>query len=238
MKIQNTANAKASKIKMAVYGPSGAGKTCLAATCPRPLLISLESGTLSLAGKDIPYIDASRNNTGEVIPKERRAQRIVEIYQYLNTKDAKEKYETVILDSLTEIGQCMVDYAANEYPDPKDSFPKWGLYNTKMIGMIKGFRDLPDYHVLFTALSVTEKDENGMRYANIDLQGSIADKFPGFFDIVMYLNVAKDGVRTLITGRTPNIIAKDRSGKLDHVEPPDLGVIINKILKEEKNHVV
>lgn len=220
---------------MAVYGRSGAGKTYLVSTCPRPLLISFESGTMCLAGKQVDYIDATQDDNGAPVPKEKRLERLRGILTYLQTPEAAQKYDTVVIDSVTELGQCTLDHAEAKFPDSKDTFPRWGMYASVMRAMIKQFRDLPNFHVLMTALSVQDKDENGQRYMNVDLQGQIGDKFPSFFDIMMYLNVDNAGKRTLITNPTSSIIAKDRSGVLSPIEEANIGAIINKITKERAN---
>ena len=43
-------------IKCVVYGFSGVGKTVLCSTAPKPIVLSAESGLLSLSKVDIPYI--------------------------------------------------------------------------------------------------------------------------------------------------------------------------------------
>jgi len=62
----------------------------------------------------------------------------------------------------------------------------------------------------------------------------------GFMDFVFALRVIeKDGekVRVLQTAEGDGFQAKDRSGELNTLEKPDLGLIINKVFatKEQKN---
>ena len=230
MKIQSTENVKTQKIKTVIYGQSGAGKTSLAATLEKVLLISAESGTLSLAGKKVDFVDISRDDEGKTIVKENRISRLLDVYKWIQTEEAKTKYDTIMIDSLTEIGQCMIDRIAQDYPDAKDNFKKWGDYGSKMRDLIKAFRDLPDYNVVFTAIAINDKDDNGRRYFNIDLQGSIGDKLPAYFDLVLYLHVDGEGQRHIITRGTDKLIAKDRSGKLSPIEEATLGGIFRKIL--------
>ena len=234
MKIQTTNSVAENKIKCVVNGLSGAGKTSLVKTLVRngyrPLVLSFESGLLSLAGSGIDFIDGTRDDSGALIPKELRLARLMEIYRHILTKEVREKYDTIYPDSLTEICQCMFDMLRKEYPDRKDNLVLYGELGQKMRDLIKAFRDVPDYHVVFTCLSKIEKDESGKRYVGFDLIGSIADKLPQFFDEVFYLQVAQDGGRELLCNNTTSVITKDRAGKLSSTEPADLGLVFNKIL--------
>ena len=59
IKLTTTAQAAIDNgIKLLVHGPSGAGKTSLCSTTGEPtVIISAESGLLSLRGHDIPVIE-------------------------------------------------------------------------------------------------------------------------------------------------------------------------------------
>jgi AAA domain len=46
-------------VKMIAYGPPGAGKTPLINTAPRPILLIVEPGMLSMKGSTVPSWDAA-----------------------------------------------------------------------------------------------------------------------------------------------------------------------------------
>lgn len=239
MLVQSTNSVKEHKIKCVISGISGAGKTTQVKTLKqggyKPLIISFESGLLSISGSGIDFIDGSKDDSGNVIAKELRIKRLSEIYQFILQKEVMEKYDTIFIDSLTEISQCMYDSLRKEYPENKENLVLYGVLAQKMRDLIKGFRDIHNYHVVFSCLTKIEKDDNGRRFAGFDLIGSISDKLPGFFDEVLYLRATNDGTREFVCSPTENIIAKDRSSKLEHIEKADLGYIFNKILVEENN---
>jgi phage nucleotide-binding protein len=235
MKILNTKTVSQSQIKALIYGASGAGKTTLAATMNRPtLIVSAESGLLSLVGTEIDVIDLSIDDEGKPVTKDQRVKKLREVYAWLLTDEAKKKYEVLFIDSLTEINLNMLEALNIQYPDRKDSLVMYGELAKNMRALITLFRDLPHYSVIFTALDETDKDENGFRFQTIQLVGSFASKIAGYFDEVFYLNVDKDSKRHLVTAKTDKIIAKDRSGKLDAIEPSDLGLIFDKILGKQE----
>lgn len=232
MLIQSTSNISTQLIKGLVYAPSGNGKTTLAKTLKKynPLVISAEAGMMSLAGSGVDYIDITKDDKGDLLPKEKRADRLKEVYQYVQSEEAKKKYSCLVLDSITEMGQLIQGVARLAYPDEKQNFQMWGKYGEMMRDLVKAFRDLPGYHVIFICLSTIDKDENGRRYAAFDLSGKIGEQLPAFFDLVMYLHVDAESRRTLVCQPTDAIFAKDRSSKLDRVEPADLGLVFNKML--------
>ena len=233
MKIVNTKNIGHDAIKMLIFGSSGAGKTTLANTVKEPLLIiSAESGLLSLADSEIDVIDISTDDIGNIMPKERRVDRLAQCYSYLLTEEARKKYKWIFLDSLTEISQCLYDKLKQEYPDRSDTLKLYGDMAERMRSIIKSFRDLPGYNVVVTALDSIDKDESGRRFITVDLIVKISNQVTQFFDEVFYLAVVEDNgviTRSLITGKTEKLNCKDRSGKLAFKEPADLNVVVNKI---------
>lgn len=237
MKIGNTSNEGKHLIKALIYGESGAGKTTLAGTIAEPtLVISAESGLLTLKNKKIDVIDISQDDHGSIIPKEKRIARLGEVYQYLLTDEARSKYKWIFIDSLTEISQNLIEQLNQEFPERKDSLVMYGENAKRMRSLVKSFRDLPYYNIVMVALSIIDKDENGLRYNAFDLVGGFSAKLPGFFDLVMYLGIDKDGKRVLITEKSDRVIAKDRSNSLAKLEAPDLSVIASKINKTKENN--
>ena len=63
IKITSTKDFYLRGIKCLVYGESGVGKTVLCSTAPDPIIISAESGLLSLRKKDIPVIEINSLKT-------------------------------------------------------------------------------------------------------------------------------------------------------------------------------
>ena len=235
MKIISTKGIGTNALKILVFGESGSGKTTLAGTIPgKTLIISSESGLLPLRNKEIDVIDLAVDDNGQVIKKEKRVDRLLDIYKFLLTDEAKVNYQTIFIDSLTEINQNFVEKLQVEFPERRDSLVLYSELSKNMRSVVKMFRDLPNYNVIFTALAETEKDENSVRYTAPSLIGKFATQLPAYFDEVFYLSIAKDektgeSKRVLITEKTDRLMAKDRSSALDKFEKPDLSIIFNKI---------
>jgi phage nucleotide-binding protein len=234
MKIQSSKSISINRLKFLIYGEPGVGKTTLAATLKEPtLLISAEAGLLSLQAFDIDTVDITMDDEGAPIKKEKRAARLGEVYTFLCGPEAREKYKWVFIDSLTEISQNLIESLYEIYPDPKDGLKLWGDYAKKARSLIKTFRDLPYYNIVFTALDKVEKDENNRRYKTVDMQGKIGNQLPAYFDEVFHYAKTEDTdgnlIRVLLTDGYENVIAKDRSGKLNKQEAPNLQNIANKM---------
>jgi len=161
-----------------------------------------------------------------------------EVYQMLLTnEDMQNRYDWVFIDSLTEIAARCEEVMQEKYPDNSKSFRMWGDYTNTMIQIIKGFRDLSPYNVVFTCLETVDKDENNRRYIAPAVAGKgLKEKLPSFFDEVFYMQSLPDEQgndrRVFYTQPFNELPAKDRSGQLDIVEIPNLLTIKHKILGE------
>jgi hypothetical protein len=223
-RIKSTKGLHSDSVKCVVYAKSGAGKTSLLGTSDesKTLILSAESGLLSLADKDIASIAINRWVDLKVAYSE--------ILKAI--KDENFAYTTIGIDSLTEVADMLVKYlqASPEYSDPKNTFKMWGEYNARITELVKAFRDLPNVNVVFTAL-VDEVNDGGMLIKKPLIQGSKAQSMLGsFFDEVLYLSINEsNGERQVHTQPTNYFEAKDRSGKLAEIEVPDLSVIFSKI---------
>lgn len=219
IKLQSTKGFGQSGVKLLVYGQAGAGKTTLIKTLPDPVIISAESGLLSLSGVDIPYITvASLDDLREVMT-------------WIMSSSEAQQFRSIALDSISEIADVVL---AEEKTASKDGRAAYGTMGDKMRKIIRAFRDLPDKNVYFSAKIDRAQDEQGMMLYGPYMPGkTMMQDMPFFFDEVLALRIAKDkdGIsqRVLMCQSDGMWTAKDRSGKLGAWEEPDLGAIINKI---------
>lgn len=225
-------------IKMLITGESGVGKTRSVASLQeagfKPILISAESGVRSLAGSHIPLVDISRDDKKQEIPMTGRFERLGEVYKWL--KAGQKDYDTVFLDSLTEVNQALLSHLKEKYPDAKDSLKLYGQNMEMMVKLVRAFRDLP-YHVVLISLSEVERDEFGRRFTTASVVGKVANHLPALMDEVLNMQVIEDENKKTSTRfqcqSSPGMICKDRSGKLSMYENANLGLIFKKILGKQ-----
>ena len=217
--LKRTGGLHASGVKFLVYGHAGAGKTSLIATMPDPIILSAEGGLLSIAGADLPFIEINSMES------------LQEAYRWLSESSEAHPFQSVALDSISEIAEVVLNTEKKLTKDPRQAY---GAMQEQMTDIIRSFRDLPGRHVYFSAKCEKSTDEQGrVMYAPSMPGNKVGQALPYYFDAVFALRVEKgeDGqpVRALMTQSAGLWQAKDRSGRLDTWEMPDLGAIIRKI---------
>jgi phage nucleotide-binding protein len=217
--LKTTGSLSANGVKLLVYGQAGAGKTSLIKTLPNPIVLSAEGGLLSIQDADLPFIEIGSMDD------------LREAYTWLTSADEAKAFNSVALDSISEVAEVVLQH---EMKKNKDGRAAYGEMNTTMQELIRAFRDLPGKHVYMSAKLEKSQDEMGKMLYNPSMPGkSLTQGLPYFFDEVLALRVEKDGEgttqRALMCDSDGLWLAKDRSGKLDAWESPDLGAIIAKI---------
>lgn len=224
-------------VKALVYGNSGIGKTTLSATAPKPVIISAENGLLSLNKKNLEKLfGAAAPGISYEIPviKVKDMATLQEAYNWCANIANHQYFETVVIDSISEIGEVVLNNAKRTVKDPRQAY---GQLIEQMENIIRSFRDLPGKHVIMLAKEEWVKDEiTGVTTRSPSMPGSkLGQKLPYFFDEVFRLATNKDAqnndYRYLLTQPDLQNIAKDRSGSLDKMEMPHIANFINKILQ-------
>lgn len=217
--LRSTSDAHTNGVKLLVYGQAGAGKTTLIKTLPKPIVLSAEGGLLSLQDSDLPYIEITSMDD------------LQEAYEWCKGSKEADGFDSVALDSISEVAEVVLHH---EMKKNKDGRAAYGEMNTTMTELIRAFRDLPGKHVYMSAKLEKSQDEMGKMLYNPGMPGkSLTQGLPYFFDEVLALRVEKDGEgvtqRAMMCDSDGLWLAKDRSGKLEAWEAPDLGAIIAKI---------
>ena len=87
------------KLKALIYGNPKTGKTTFAGTAPKPLFICAENGLLSIASKSPDYVEV------------KTLQELKDLYGRL--KSTSPDYDTIVIDSLSEISKIIKDNLTN-----------------------------------------------------------------------------------------------------------------------------
>jgi len=223
-------------IKMLIYAASGMGKTMLAATAPRPVLISAESGLLSLRRDNIERVfgvntpgityDIPFLHVGSLADLEKA-------YTMVTTGPQAAYFQTIIVDSLSEIAEQVLANEKLVSTDPRKLYP---ALESRVIELVKRFRDIPGKNVVMLAkqgtIRITETlSKLGPMFPGKALEQQVDYLFDEVFAMVLVGDANKPGVyhRVFLTQPDMQYNAKDRLGSLAQYEHPNLTYIINKL---------
>jgi phage nucleotide-binding protein len=219
IQLKRTSSVHTNGIKCLVYGQAGSGKTTLIPTLPSPVVLSAESGLLSISGADVPFIEIKTMDD------------LREAYGWLVGSEEAKNFQSVALDSVSEIAEVVLVDAKKKSKDPRQAY---GELADTMTELIRAFRDLPGKHVYFSAKLEKSTDEMGrIMYAPSMPGQKLGQGLPYFFDLVMALRIERtpesETYRTLMTDSDGLWTAKARGFALEMFEAPDLGAIIKKV---------
>jgi hypothetical protein len=217
--VKTTGSLSANGVKVLVYGQAGAGKTSLIPTLPAPIVLSAEGGLLSIQDANLPYLEIASMED------------LKEAYKWLTESADAKGFQSVALDSISEIAEVVLNHEKKVNKDPRAAY---GAMQEQMADIIRAFRDLPGRHVYMSAKLEKTQDEMGRVLYSPSMPGNkTGQALPYFFDEVLALRVEKDQEgntqRALMCDSDGLWLAKDRSGKLGAWEAPDLAAVIAKI---------
>lgn len=173
------------RIKMLIYGQPGSGKTTMALSTPKPLLIDFDNG--------INRVDY------EFIKDTVQVETYADILNLLNTEDLS-AYETLVIDTGGKMLDSMSEYLIQSNPrlgkrNGSLTLEGYGVRKTEFTSLLKLINSKKK-HVIFVAHRTTEKNGDDIRYVPL-FGGSNYDALATELDLVGYL--VAEGNRRSIT---------------------------------------
>lgn len=202
---------------MVIYGPEGVGKTTLAASLKNLLYIDVEKGRSSiLKTKFRPQIFQPDNpeDLGEV---------------YLWLKANSDKFDAVVIDTYTEVEKWFISQSiqkgVNKDPDKDPDLATMNDYNKagrRMSKMTRSFHSLPMLKVYLCHEREDKDEDTGEIKRGPALMPAVMRDLNAYVDVILYMNVDKEGNRALYTTPTSKYRAKHRIGSLPKkIQLPD-----------------
>lgn len=213
-----------------VIGSSGTGKTRLMSTVPEGdtvCALSAERGLRSVR----PYVLAGWIHEYRI----KSVRDLQDGLKALNTEAFRERYQWVFLDSLTEMAAIYKKELEDKNSGQPLDFKGWGMYDRTMSALVRTLHDLDHYNVIVICAETTDYDDAKRRFVAPAMPGKqLKEILPHIFDQVFHavLEIDAKGHENylLYTKKRPGLPGKDRSGKLDPIEQPNLAQIKAKIL--------
>jgi ABC-type cobalamin/Fe3+-siderophores transport system ATPase subunit len=240
--------------KALIVGPTGVGKTSLLRTLDSAstLFIDIEAGDLSV--QDLA-VDTFRPRTwpqcrdlAVVLAGPNPAVPADAVYSeaHYNAAVAElgtpKTYQTFFFDSLTAVGRLCFAWASqqpeafSERSGKRDLRGAYGLHAREMVAWLMHLQQARAVNVVFLGVLETVLDDYGRTEHRLQLEGARTGReLPAVVDQVIAMNWVDfgDGVPTrafvCIAPNKWSYPAKDRSGRLEQFEPPDLGKLFAKL---------
>lgn len=243
-------------VKLVLLGKSGIGKTSQLKTLSEAstLFVDLEAGDLAVRDwrgdcvrpktwpefRDLVVFLAGPN---PALPAEMPFSKahFEHVCQKFGDPAQLAKYDTYFVDSITVLSRLALTWAKtqpqafSERTGKPDTRGAYGLLGQELIGALTHLQHARGKHVVFVAILDERLDDFNRRVFVPQIEGSkTALELPGIVDEVVTLAELKSDAGEAYRGFVCQTVnpwgypAKDRSGRLDLVEPPHLGQLIAK----------
>jgi AAA domain len=244
--------------KLLIVGPSGVGKTSLllslrAEMLASTLFVDIEAGDLAVA--DLPVASVRPRTWVEcrdlacVLGGFNPALPANAAYSeaHFNAVAGNSelasltKYQILFVDSLTAAGRLCFTWAEQQpesFTDRgrKDLRATYGLHARSMLGWLNQLQHVRGRSVVFVAVLEKNVDDLNIATWQPQIEGSKTGReLPAIVDEIITMTWIDFGDRKPVRAfvcTNPNpwgYPAKDRSGRLEQIEPPNLGALLTKL---------
>ena len=206
--------------KAVVFGKPGTGKTPLMATAERPCAMITEPGLMSARGQTFPAKACYTRPECE------------DFFAWLFGSNERKNYWTFMLDSVSQWAEIELKWQLSKN---KDGRMAYGEMARNVIDKLEKLFFMPEMHVLLISkLEVSDGGENGMVQRPYFPGKELHVRVPHMFDEILWLDYfdipGYGRQRALRCWPAHNAVCRDRSGRLDEYEAPNIANVFRKCL--------
>jgi len=202
--------------KALCYGPPGSAKTPTVNTCPRPVLLAVEPGLLSMRNSNVPTW---------VAPTKAR---IDEFFKWFELSPEAKNFDTLAIDSVSQMCNIALDESK-----AKHGLAQYGEMADYMMPYLQRLYYMKEKHMfLICKEELTTDGKRRPAFPGQQLNGSSGVSH--LYDCVLRLarvpipNVGEQ--LAFQCNGTIDIIARNRTGTLADFEEPHFGKLVQKVM--------
>jgi len=241
--------------KTLIVGPPGVGKTSLLRTTAigRTLFIDIEAGDLAIIDLAVPTIRVDdwvtardlacriggpNKSFGPTMSYSEAHYRAIG-----GALDDLDRYDLIFVDSISALSRLSFRWAEqqpeafSERTGKRDTRGAYGLHGREMILWLNQLQHAREKNIVFVGVLERVLDEFNRGEWQLQCEGARTSReLPGIVDEILTMNFLDFGddappSRGFVCSspNRRNYPGKDRSGKLDPIEPPDLGKLLAKL---------
>lgn len=245
--------------KVLIVGPTGIGKTSLLRTLPdvgRTLFVDIEAGDLAVIDLPVPTIRIDDwqtcRNLACRIGGPNKSFPPTAAYSQAHFEavggwlEGLDQVDTLVIDSLTEGSRLSFRHAEqqpeafSEKTGRKDLRGAYGLHGREMLMWLSQLQHARALNIVFVGILEFQLDEFNRGTWQLQCEGTKTSReLPGIVDQIVtfqFLDFGDDKPPqrgfVCTAPNSWNFPAKDRSGRLEPIEPPDLGKLLSKLTRK------
>lgn len=220
-------------VKSVLFGAPGCGKTPIAATAPRPVILVTEPGLLSMRGCNAPAWEAYD------------VKKIVEFFDWFFKSKDSSQFDTLVVDSFSNVAEIILK---EEESKQKHGMKAYGEMARRVYDLANDLFYMKQKHIILIAKQgLVENGRQTIIQGGEIIYEPVMQKrpyFPGkdlnvkmphLFDNVLHLaDVQISGqprpVKAFRTKESPEVFARSRSGNFNEFEPADMNALFSKAM--------